>query len=166
MASSPDNYALLRAELRFKKEGTGTYVDLGNAPEIELTLAVDKLEHFSSRTGTKTKDKVIVRQKSGTIRMVLEEITASNLALWALDENYSGSGAVNIFASNSIEGSVLVTGTNEVGNQFEWELVSVSLNPSTSINLISGDDLARIEITGDVLAVNGTFGTITPILPT
>jgi hypothetical protein len=165
MASSPDNYALLRAILRFKKEGSGTYVDLGNAPEIELSLTVDKLEHFSSRTGTKTKDKVIVRQKSGTIRMVLEEITADNLALWALDSTYT-SGAVNIFSSNSIEGSILVTGTNEVGKQFEWELLSVSLNPSTSVNLISGDDIARIEITGDVLAVNGAFGTITEIVAT
>ncbi|MHB2169965.1 hypothetical protein [Alsobacter sp. R-9] len=164
--ASPDNYSLLRAILYFKKEGTGSYVDLGNAPEIELTLSIDKLEHFSSRTGTKTKDKVIVREKSGTIRMVLEEHTAANLALWALDENYPGSGAVNIFASNSIEGSILVVGTNEVGNKFEWELLSVSLNPSNSINLISGDDIARIEITGDVLAVDGAFGTITPILPT
>lgn len=164
MAASPNNYALLKAIVRFKKSGSGTYVDLGNAPECELSFELDELEHFSSREGTRTLDKSVVREKKGTVRIVLDEITPENLALWALDPTYT-SGAIDIFSGNSIEGSLLVTGTNEVGRQFEWELVNVTLKPSSSINLIS-DDWGRVELSGKVGATAGSFGTITEIVAT
>jgi hypothetical protein len=69
-------------------------------------------------------------------------------------------GTINIFSEPEREGAIVITGTNDVGQQYDWTLPSVSFIPSSSINLISGDDWATMEVTGTVNAVAGVFGTV------
>lgn len=82
-ADSPnvDNYFVGKGIVYWKGDGETEYRDLGNVPEFEVALTTDKLDHFSSREGTRKKDRTIVREQSGTVRMVLEELTAKNLEL-------------------------------------------------------------------------------------
>lgn len=170
MPASPstDNYFIGKGVCYFTPD-SGAERDLGNAPEVELTPAVEKLDHFSSRTGTRTKDRSIVIEKSVTLRIVLEEITAENLAMLLMDKNVvtttSGTKTLRILKDSEITGSFRFQGTNDVGNQVDIDLPSVSFGPSGSFNPIS-DEWGQIEITAEVLVTEYTdgtsdFGTIT-----
>ena len=171
MAVSPSttNYFQGTGYLKWTPSG-GTERDLGNIVECEITPTVEKLEHKTRRTGTAKTDKTIYRNQAATIRIVLDEITAQNLALIMMDsspvDNSDGTTTVRILKDSVIEGALTFTGTNDVGNTVDGDFPSVSFGPSGSFSPISSDDFGQIEITGDLLSVtysDGTadFGTMT-----
>lgn len=162
MASSPNNYYIGKGIAYFKQATDLDWVDLGNAPEIEFTPELTKLEHFSSREGVRTKDKTVVIEKKATLRIVLEEWTRENLMLALLGSLTTDSDAndvISIFSENAISGQFKFVGTNEVGEKWEWILLSVELIPAGGVGLIS-DEWGQLELTGDVAAVDGEFGTV------
>jgi hypothetical protein len=59
----------------------------GNVAELKLSLKTDVLEHYESQTGQRTLDHRMVKQKSATVNLSIEEFTKENLAL-ALYGNY------------------------------------------------------------------------------
>lgn len=84
-----ENYTLGKGVVFFdqKNLGTGLYVgerDLGNAPAFAFNVALEKLEHFSSRGGLKAKDKEIISQITPGVTFTLDEINKENLALLTL----------------------------------------------------------------------------------
>lgn len=81
MTASPQtrNYLYGKGELFFRAEGSEGYDHLGNAPAFTINLTEEKLEHFSSMSGTKTKDLQLVTQKGATVAFTLEEFTTGNV---------------------------------------------------------------------------------------
>ena len=81
MKGSPHtrNYLYGKGELFFRATGSDGYDHLGNAPAFTISLAEEKLEHFSSMSGTKTKDLQLVTQKGATVAFTLEEFSAGNI---------------------------------------------------------------------------------------
>lgn len=169
MPTSPNvlNYFVGKGVVKFTPTA-GVQRDLGNAPEIEITPTIEKLDHFSSRSGVKKKDRSIVIEKGATIRIVLEEVTAENLAMQLMGTvatNTDGTKTFQIMSLAEITGQIDFTGTNDVGNQVDIVLPSVSFGPSGSFSPIS-DEWGSIEITGEILATEYTdgssdFGTVT-----
>ena len=165
MTTAPNilNYHIGKGVVSFKVTGASVFRDLGNVPEFEWTPALDKLEHYSSRTGVKSKDRTVVLSKAGTIRVVMDEWDVENLALAMLgtiSQNTAGNNVIAIFASNSITGVLKYREANEVGPKYEWIFNNVSFIPSSSVSPIS-EEFGQLEITGDVLVDgNGDFGTI------
>lgn len=163
MTASTDNYYVGKAIITFKKTGAGSATDLGNIPECEFSFNVEKLEHFSSRAGVKSKDKSVIISKSATVRLVMEEITAENMALalgGTVATNSDGSKTFGLMGENSVEGELTITGTNEIGNQVNW-VGNVSFSPSGSFNPIS-DEWGSVEATGEILVdAYGNFGNFT-----
>src|SRR5262245_47964845 len=88
MPTSPNvhNYHIGKGIVSFKEAGGTTFTDLGNAPSFQYSPTVEKLEHFSSREGVKTKDFTAITQVGATITFTLDEITGYNLAFFALAE--------------------------------------------------------------------------------
>ena len=91
MANTPstDNYTLGKGVVYFDKkdQATGLYRgerDLGNAPEFSFNIALEKLEHFSSRGGLKSKDKEIISQITPGVTFTLDEINKENIAMLSL----------------------------------------------------------------------------------
>lgn len=91
MPASPntDNYTLGKGVVYFNRKDatTGLYGgerDLGNAPAFSFNIALEKLEHFSSRGGLKAKDKEIISQITPGCSFTLDEINKENLALLTL----------------------------------------------------------------------------------
>lgn len=82
MSASPHtrNYLYGKGELLFKATGSTGYEHLGNAPTFSISLNEEKLEHFSSMSGTKKKDLQLVTQKGASVTFSLEEFSASNIA--------------------------------------------------------------------------------------
>lgn len=165
MAATPNvlNYYIGKGVVSFKKDGDMDYRDLGNVPEFEFTPSIEKLDHHSSRGGVKTKDRTVALEKNATIRIVMDEMVAENLALAAMGEvedNTAGDPVIDIFSLTEIRGALKFIGTNEIGAQVDILLYTVSFTPSSSINPIS-DEWGQIEITGDVLNTGSGFGTMT-----
>ena len=91
MATSPntDNYTLGKGVVFFDQLVSGVYQgerDLGNAPAFTFNIALEKLEHYSSRGGLKAKDKEIISQITPGLAFTLDEVNKENLALLTLGD--------------------------------------------------------------------------------
>ena len=53
----------------------------GNVADLSLSLKTDVLEHYESQTGQRSLDHRMVKQKSATVNLTIEEFTKENLAL-------------------------------------------------------------------------------------
>lgn len=167
--SSPDtgNLTVSKGALSISTDltGLGTFRHMGNAPEIEMSLEIEKLEHFTSLSGIRSKDKTVVLERSGELRAILEEYTPDNLSLWAMgtvDLLAAGGPSIDILSEDVIAGWIKFTGANEIGAQLLVNMHNVEFTPSGSLNLIDDDDWGGIEVTGDMLLSQSTskFGTI------
>jgi len=157
LAPDTDNYQVGKGIVSFKPEGATEFVDLGNVAELEYTPDIQKLDHFSSRTGVKTKDRSIVQTRSGELRVLMEELTAHNMAMLLLgivDPAAVGGTSIDIFAVDSVKGEIKFVATNDVGPRWDLNFFNVEFVPSGSFNPIS-DEWNQIEITGQVLIANG-----------
>ena len=99
MPTSPDvqNYHIGKGIVSFKETGGSTFTDLGNCPSFVYSPTVEKKEHFQSREGIKTKDFTAITQVGATVKFTLDEITATNLAFFALgDVDTTVPGAITI----------------------------------------------------------------------
>jgi hypothetical protein len=67
-----------------KRDESGLPIEVrspGNVAELKLSLKTDVLEHYESQTGQRTLDHRMVKQKSATVNLTIEEFTKENLAL-------------------------------------------------------------------------------------
>jgi hypothetical protein len=156
------NYHIGKGIVSFKETGASVFTDLGNAPSFTYSPTVEKLEHFSSREGVKTKDFTAITQVGATITFTLDEITGNNLAFFALAEMTTGTGGnitLSGLSKTEFTGEIKVVGTNDVGQQVDF-LATVSFVPSGDFNFITDEDeFTVIEIEAEVQKdVNGFFG--------
>lgn len=150
---NPGNYAVFKGICHFTPEG-GTRRDLGNVAGFSLTPEVEKLDHYSSRQGIRTKDRSVVVAKTQTIEFILEEMTPENFAIALVgteSEDTEGNNVIDVGSEDAVRGLLEFTGTNEVGPKWSFNFPTVSLTPSGAIEMI-GEDWAQITITGDVEA--------------
>jgi hypothetical protein len=132
VSPSTDNYYVGKGRLSFKATGETTFRDLGNVTELETTPNLTTLEHFSSREGVKKKDKEVVTEKKMTVRLVMDEWTAANLAMALLGDvstDADGNSVIDIFSRNTFEGELKYEGTNEIGPQMDISLFKVAFKP-------------------------------------
>lgn len=153
IAPDADNYQVGKGIVSFKPDGAADYIDLGNVAELEYTPNIEKLDHYSSRAGTRTKDKSIVQTRSGSLRILMEELTAQNLSMLLMgtvDDAAVGGPTIDIMATDLIRGEVKFVATNDVGPRWDLQFYNVEFSPSGSFNPIS-DEWNQIEVTGEVL---------------
>lgn len=86
MNPSTDNLTLGKGIAYFNRLNPATGLhegerDLGNAPSLTFNVALEVLEHFSSRGGLKAKDKKIVSQVTPKITFTLDEPSVENMAM-------------------------------------------------------------------------------------
>ena len=137
--------------------------ELGNVPEFEFTPEVDELEHLSSMAGIKSLDHSVVLRLSATLRIVMEEFTAENLALaigGTVTQNTAGQDEVDILSQGVTAAKVKFVGTNDIGQKATWVFSRIQFVPSAAINPIS-DEWMQFEVTGKAVRVAGSFGTVT-----
>ena len=63
----------------------------GNVADLKLSLKTDVLEHYESQTGQRSLDHRMVKQKSATVNLTIEEFTKENLALALYGNHVTGS---------------------------------------------------------------------------
>lgn len=164
MPASVDNYYIGKGIVSFKPTG-GAYRDLGNCPTFEFTAENEELEHYSSRAGVKTLDRVVSTSVKGTLKIAMEEFMLENLALAVLGSDPAVSGGDNmieILANTEITGSFKLVGANDVGPKFTVEFFSCTIKPGAAIPFI-GEEWGQMEIEASVQRDETLemFGTIT-----
>lgn len=107
MADTPntDNYTLGKGVVFFNQLVSGAYTgerDLGNAPAFTFSIALEKLEHFSSRGGLKAKDKEIISQITPAVAFTLDEVNKENMALLTLGDITSVTQALGSVAAEVV----------------------------------------------------------------
>lgn len=170
--SSPDvaNLAVGKGFILFKPDDSAEFFHLGNVPTFSFTPKVVVLDHFSAMAGTRYKDLTIITEKSGEVKMDLEELTAQNLALLMLGDVGDDGGSppnpqVQIFSRDSLIGELKFYATNEVGPRWYVDLLSVNLTPSGDFSPIVENAFVKMIVSGSVQAVDGVFGTMTLMPP-
>jgi hypothetical protein len=150
-APSTANYMLGKGILKFDRfdtDGLPTGIrDLGNCPNFSLTPAVETLDHFSSRTGLKKKDKSVTLSAGLTAKFTLDEYDMENLAM-ALLGTVSGH-VLTLMSTPEIEGILYFYGDAATGPQLNVVLWRVSLKPTSEVGFI-GDDWGKIEFEGEI----------------
>lgn len=161
MAISPNTNNLIigKGNVYFTPVGGGKR-HMGNCPKASIEVVIEKLEHFSSMEGVKTKDLTVIVQKSAKMSLVLEEFNYHNVAMAVLGTVSEGSDGIEIAmgAADSVTGEVEFVGTNAVGPKWRVVLLNVSFTPSSPFELIS-DEWGQIELEGDVAFTGATYGT-------
>ena len=67
-----------------KRDSNGNPIEVrspGNVAELKLSLKTDVLEHYESQSGQRSLDNRMIKSKSATINLSIEEFTKENLAL-------------------------------------------------------------------------------------
>ena len=160
LAPNTANYVVGKGFLIFRPVGEEDFFHLGNVPSYVFTPAVEKLEHYSSMAGTKEKDATIVTQKTGTVKVTMEELTARNVALMLMgDINDTDPNNIHIslFKNTAIQGELRFYATNDVGPRYRIFLNRVQFTPSGDFNPIS-ENLVNMVLSGDVYSVDGEWG--------
>ena len=141
-APNTDNFTLGRGVVFFdlKDSVTGNYHgerDLGNSPTFEYSCPVTKLDHYSSRSGLKTKDAEIILEMNPAVAFTLDEITQENLALLTLGNQ-----------STVVQTAGTVVAEAHVANQglrinLEYRSISsvvIKTTATTPVTLVAGVD--------------------------
>lgn len=81
MAHDVNHYTINKGKLLFQPDDAAElgYEDLGNCSKLEVAEEIESLEHFSSRSGLKNRDQLVVTSLKATGSFTLDEITVRNL---------------------------------------------------------------------------------------
>lgn len=125
--------------------------DVGNVVDFSVEVTESLLEHFSRRTGLKTKDKVVILETGYTASFTLDEVSAANLALYVkgtLEGNVIHAATATLaeyaltFQSDNPDGE---------GENQKWELWRCNISPDGAAALL-GDDWLQLKFKATGLA--------------
>lgn len=157
MATAPNtsNYAIPKGIVTYTPDG-GSLTDLGNCSNFTYTPDVTKKDHFSSRSGIRTKDLSVVSQLAATIKLTLDEINEFNLSLFLLAE--SGTSSLGGLTDTSLSGTLTFTGHNDIGPLTTFT-GKVQFQPGGDMSLVTDtDDWQTIPLNAEVLLYAGSYG--------
>ena len=151
MAYDINDYTIGKGVCSISTDGVA-WTDLGNCPVFEFTPDVKLLDHYSSRTGVKTKDFTAVQELSGKLKIKFDSINDFNMGLALLAQD--GLILANALAYYYVR----FIGGNTIGNQITTTFPKVLLTPNSAIPFIN-DGFMEVDLDGQVLANDsGVFG--------
>lgn len=169
ISPNADNYTLGKGVVYFAKGKTGGgnegELDLGNSPNFGVSLDITRLEHFSSRSGLRTKDKDIISELSPGLTFTLDEINSDNIALLFLAE----SSVVNQVAADSINFQIGASDVQlnrwfDVGQRsagmFTIAFTGASGSFSEGETITGGTSTATAVVVQEILGTPSTSGTL------
>ena len=124
------------------------FVDVGNASAVSVEPTREKLEHYSSRSGTKTKDRTAEISSGYNANFTLDEMSMANMAMFLratitadfllANENIGGFYALRFISDNSY------------GRNFSINCWKVEIAPEGALPLI-GDEWMTMGFSGEGL---------------
>ena len=154
-AHNVENYTIGKGIL-YAGEWVGTTppaaidTDLGNAPSAEVEPAVERLPHFSSRSGYRTKDKNPVIETMYTVNFELDEPCAYNMKLFLMG-SMSGGNVVHAMQNVEKEYALKIVEDNPSGPNKVHEFWRGTISPNGPSQLI-GDEWLTLSYTFEGLS--------------
>jgi len=152
---SVNNYTISKGILSIAEwsgDSIGSYVDVGNCPSMEIEPSIERLTHYSSRSGSRVKDKNPVISTEYTVRFDLDEIAATNLAKYLLGSITAGN-LVYALQQTDKEYALRFVEDNPAGPNKTWNLWKVTLGPGGPLQLVGdGTAWAMMSLQGEGLA--------------
>ena len=129
--------------------GSEVYSDLGNCPAFALGLSEEKLDHFTSRSGVKRKDKVVVIETGYSLEYTLDEFSVANLAYF-LKANTSHN---IIYANTNLtqEYAIKFISDNPEGPNQTWIFHKATISPNGTLSLIGDDNWMEMSFSAEGL---------------
>lgn len=151
LSHNTDNYLYGKGRLYFKQENTNGFLDLGNVPEFTILPEVSKSDHYSSREGTKKKDKSVVMESKMSSDFKMEEYSAENLNIVFLGDGVTESSQLK----GNLSGTAITVQEDLYQDLGKMNISSVKL----SHGAVTGGPFAKGEtITGGTSAATGKVG--------
>jgi hypothetical protein len=144
-----------------KRDDLGLPIEVrspGNVAELKLSLKTEVLEHYESQTGQRSLDHRMVKQKSATVNLTIEEFTKENLALALYGNHITGTtGSVTA----ELIGAGLGGETSVVGDRYFLAHPKVSAlvitdSATTPTTLVAGKHYTADTDFGAVQFLNTT----------
>jgi hypothetical protein len=155
--ASTDNYAIGKGILYIGEwDGTtpptdpGDFEDMGNASSIEVEPTVERLAHYSSRTGFRTKDKNPIIQSDYNVNFELDEMAAVNVNRFLMG-TLSGTNVIQALQAADAEFSLKFVSDNPLGPNQTWKFHRLTLAPNGALQLI-GEEWMIMSFTGEGLS--------------
>ena len=125
--------------------GDGEYLDMGNAPGVEIEPIIERLPHYSSRSGYKTKDKNPSISTEYTLSLTLDEISSRSLNLYLMGSIDAGLINISALQAADSEYTIKFVEDNPTGPCKIWYFHRVTISPSGAMALI-GDDWSTMGL--------------------
>ena len=125
------NYVLGRGKVFFDPFVAGTQTRtgeryLGNTPEFNVNIASELLDHFNSDEGVRTKDDSVTLEITRTGSLIVDDISADNLALFLLANKSTHSQA---------SGTAVTSTFTDVYRDRYYQLGQTASNPGGDRNV-------------------------------
>ncbi len=161
MSTTPntDNYTLGKGVVFFDQLVSGVYTgerDLGNAPAFTFSIALETLDHYSSRGGLKAKDKEVISEVTPGLAFTLDEINKENLALLTLGDITTVSQTGSLTTAESVKANHDLRTDLAKRGVVSWDL---PYDTGTVLFVVGETITGAGGATGTVVAVTGTATT-------
>jgi hypothetical protein len=133
-------------------DGNTGYRDLGNLVTSDIESAIETLEHFTNRGGSRTKDKEALLSSAIAINFTFDEPNAHNLAWFFLGGTKSSVAAGSVAISREI---LKLTGTDAVP-----VALPMATSHSTVVQSIASSPVTYTGGTNPDYVVNQANGTV------
>ena len=150
--SSPatSNYTLGKGVLSVATYGSAVFTDLGNCPSMEVEPTEETLDHFSSRSGTRNKDKLATLEKGYTLNFTLDELSVENLALFFKATHTGNAEIQGLMGANDQEHILKFVSENATGPDYTWIFHRIRVGSAGPMGLIS-EEWAELALTAEGL---------------
>jgi len=137
----------------------GELAELGAVSSMELSPAIDKIEHETSRLGISAKDDEAVVKTGASMKIVVDQINQDVLSMFFLGDKVD-TDEVELFTNTSQYYAVYFTCANTKGELWDFYVYKCSVTPSGAYKAISGKEYNTVELTLELLsdAVNHPTG--------
>jgi hypothetical protein len=154
---STKNYTILKGIMfvaLFDANGSpGAYFDMGNIVTAEIEPVVERLPHYSNRSGYRVKDANPVINTEYMLRMTLDEMAAVNLAKFLQGTLAGGGDTIYALQGMDEEYALRFIEDNPHGPNKQWDLWKLTLAPAGALQLVGdGTEWAVMEMQGEGLA--------------
>lgn len=109
----------------------GVYQQFGNIVTGSFTSDITFLDHFSAKTGTRTKDRSLVQEIAVTVNLTVDEPTPELMNLFMLGGAITGAGP-KVFApymKTERTGAGKLFAVSDTGNEFYWDIPRCTVKP-------------------------------------
>jgi len=125
------------------------FVDIGNAPSVEIEPVLERLPHYSSRQDFRLKDKNPVIQTEYNLNFQLDEPAAANLKVFLMGDIQNN--VIAAMTNTAREYAVKFVSDNPIGPQWTWTFWKLTISPNGPMALVS-EEWMVMDFLGEGLA--------------